>query len=60
MTHKLCINAYFIIFSRPSRSSNQVPRLAVVGVALPLSFADRSSRKQNTLSDYDLMPINNY
>lgn len=30
---------------RPSRSSNLVPRLAVVGVALLLSFADRSSLK---------------
>lgn len=48
MTHKLCINAYFIIFSRPSRSSDLVPRLAVVGVALWLSSRTASSRKQNT------------
>lgn len=27
MTHKLYINAYFIIFGRPSRNSNLVPRL---------------------------------
>lgn len=27
MTHKLYINAYFIIFSRPSRSSNLTPCL---------------------------------
>lgn len=60
MTHKLYINAYFIIFSRPSRSSNLAPCLAVVGVALLAILTDHSSRKQNTLIDYDLMPINNY
>lgn len=60
MTHKLYINAYFIVFGRPSRSSNLVPRLAVVGVALLAILTDHSSRKQNTLIDYDLMPINNY
>lgn len=37
----------------PFRSSNLVPRLAVVGVALPLSFADRSSRKTKYFIDYD-------
>lgn len=43
MTHKLCINAYFIIFGRPSRSSNLVPRLAVVGVVAAAILADCSS-----------------
>ena len=31
---------------RPSRSSNLMPRLAVVGVVLPLSSRTASSRKQ--------------
>lgn len=41
-------NSTFIIQNshcRPSRSSNLVSRLAVVGVVLLLSFADRSSLK---------------
>lgn len=45
MTHKLYINAYFIIFSRPVRSSNLVPRLAVVGGVLLAILADRSSQQ---------------
>ena len=66
MTHKIYINAYFIIslhfsypvnqvylvmtFRRPSRSSNLVPRLAVVGVVLPLSSRTAAAGKQkNTL-----------
>lgn len=49
MTHKLYINAYFIIFGRPSRSSDLAPCLAVVGVVAAAILADRSSRKQNTL-----------
>ena len=40
MTHKLYINAYFIIFGRPSRNSNLVPRFAVVGVVLLAILAD--------------------
>ena len=55
MTHKLYINAYFIIFGRPSRSSDLVPRLAVVGVVLLAILADHSSRKQKYL-DYDVAP----
>lgn len=38
---------------RPSRSSKLVPRLAVVGVALPLSSQTAAAGKQNTLTDYD-------
>lgn len=41
MTHKLYINAYFIIFGRPSRSSNLVPRLAVVGVVAAAILTNR-------------------
>lgn len=52
MTHKLYINAYFIIFGRPFRSSNLVPRLAVVGGVLPLSSRTASSLKKKYL-DYD-------
>lgn len=48
MTHKLYINAHFIIFGRPSRSSDLVPRLAVVGVVLLAILADCSSRNKNT------------
>lgn len=48
MTHKLYINVYFIIFGRPSRSSNLVPRLAVVGVVAAAILTNRGSRKQNT------------
>lgn len=59
MTHKSYINAYFIVFGRPSRSSNLVPRLAVVGVALLAILTDHSSRKQNTFLIM-IMPINNY
>ncbi len=53
MTHKLYINAYFIVFGRPSRSSNLVPRLAVVGVVLLAILTDCSSLKQKYL-DYDV------
>ena len=38
---------------RPFRSSNLVPRLAVVGGVLLAILADRSSRKQKYL-DYDM------
>lgn len=44
----------------PFRSSNLVPRLAVVGVALPLSSRTAAAGKQNTLIDYDLMPMSKY
>ena len=36
----------WLTLRRPSRSSNLVSRLAVVGVALLAILADRSSRKQ--------------
>ena len=55
MTHKLYINAYFIIFGRPSRSSNLMPRLTVVGVVLPLSSRTAAASKQKYL-DYDVFP----
>lgn len=48
MTHKLYINAYFIIFGRPSRRSNLMPRLAVVGVVLPLSSRTTAAGNKNT------------
>lgn len=48
MTHKLYINAYFIIFGRPFRSSN-LGHAGMVGVVAAAILADRSSRKQNTL-----------
>lgn len=41
---------------RPSRSSNLVPRLAVVGVVLLAILADRSSRKTKKYFDYDKDP----
>ena len=44
---------FFVILPcRPSRSSNLVPRLAVVGGVLLAILTDRSSRKQKYL-DYD-------
>ena len=49
MTHKLYINAYFIIFGRPSRRSNLMPRLAVVGVVLLAILADRQQPKTKIL-----------
>lgn len=52
MTHKLYINAYFIIFGRPSRNSNLVPRLAVVGGVLPLSSRTAAAVNKKYL-DYD-------
>ena len=72
MTHKIYINAYFIIslhfsypvnqvylvmtFRRPSRSSNLVSRLAVVGVALLAILTDRNSHnKTKYLTDYDII-----
>lgn len=45
--------SFVVSCCRPSRSSDLVPRLAVVGVALPLSFADRSSMKTKYFIDYD-------
>ena len=42
-------------YCRPGRSSNLVPRLAVVGVVLLAILTDRSSRKQKYL-DYDVAP----
>ena len=46
MTHKLYINAYLIIFSRPFRSSDLVPRRAVVGVVLLAILTDRYSQQK--------------
>ena len=41
---------------RPSRSSNLVPRLAVVGVALLAILTDRNSHnKTKYLTDYDII-----
>lgn len=49
-------SASSVVFSRrPFRSSNLVPRLAVVGVVLLAILTDRSIRKQKYL-DYDVVP----
>ena len=50
-------SGYFrvILPCRPSRSSNLVPRLAVVGVVLPLSSRTAAAGNKNT-SDYDVAP----
>lgn len=46
----LCFLCRLLALCRPSRSSNLVPRLAVVGVALLLSSRTARSRKtKNTL-----------
>lgn len=48
--HKLVLLVSFVVSCRrPSRSSNLVPRLAVVGVVLPLSSRTAATGKQNTL-----------
>lgn len=52
MTHKLYINAYFIVLVAH-------PGARTWCHALPW-WALRCSLKQNTLIDYDLMPINNH
>lgn len=52
MTHKLYINAYFIIFSRPSRSSNLAPCLhgGRCGCRYPRGPQQQLNKKY---SDYD-------
>ena len=49
----------FVSPCRPSRSSNLVPRLAVVGVVLLAILTDRSSLKQKYL-DYDVVPADGF
>ena len=72
MTHKLYINVYFIYFfafsvifigyfcvilpCRPFRSSNLVPRLAVVGGVLLAILADCKQPKNKNTLDYDVVP----
>lgn len=53
MTHKLYINAYFIIFGRPFRNSNLVPRLCRggrCGCRYPRGPQQQLNKKY---SDYD-------
>ena len=45
----------FVFSCRPFRGSNLVPRLAVVGVVLPLSSRTAAAVNKNTL-DYDVVP----
>lgn len=52
----LRISAYSVVNPRrPSRNSNLVPRLTVVGVVLPLSSRTAAASKQKYL-DYDVFP----
>ena len=46
----------FVSPRRPSRSSNLVPRLAVVGVVLLAILADRQQPANKNTVDYDVVP----
>lgn len=59
MTHKLYINAYFIIFGRPSRSSNLAPGLhgGRCGCRYPRGLQQQETKY---FIDYDFISIDNY
>ena len=46
----------WLILSRPSRNSNLVPRLAVVGVVLLAILTDRQQPANKNTLDYDVVP----
>ena len=46
----------FVSPCRPSRSSNLVPRLAVVGVVLLAILSDRQQPANKNTVDYDVVP----
>ena len=53
----LSLSFSFSFFSRrPSRNSNLVPRLAVVGVVLLAILADRQQPANKNTVDYDVVP----
>ena len=56
----LCCLRPLLALCRPSRNSNLVPRLSVVGVALLAILADHSSLKTKKYFDYDRMPMSKY
>ena len=52
----LCNLCNLLTLCRPSRSSNLVPRLAVVGVVLLAILADRQQPANKNTVDYDVVP----
>lgn len=60
MTHKLYINAYFIILVAHPGARTWCHALPWWALRCCYLSQTAAAGKQNTLIDYDLMPINNY